>query len=122
MKKRFFGIFCLIAVLCVTVFAVSCNGGESTAELQQRFLATVDRVVKHHPNQTVCVATHATALRSAQCYWEGLPVEDLQQLPWPPNSSLTVVRYEEDGRFTLVKKNVVDHLGDSATFVPTNLV
>lgn len=101
---------------------VRCTGGESTAELQQRVLKAVRQVAARHPGQTVCVVTHATALRSMKCAWLGLPVEQMQQVPWPKNASVTVVRCEDDGRTVIEVDDSVEHLGDIVTVVPTNLV
>lgn len=38
------------------------TGGESLAEVQTRCAAALDTAVKQHPNETIAIATHGTAL------------------------------------------------------------
>ena len=100
---------------------VRCTEGESTAELQQRVKDPLESIVRRHAGQTVCVVTHATALRSIKCAWYGLPVERMNEVPWPRNASVTTVRYEDDGSVTMLLDDEVSQLGNEVTVVSKSI-
>ncbi|MBQ5841097.1 MAG: histidine phosphatase family protein [Clostridia bacterium] len=98
--------------LCTT------TGGESIAALQQRVQAAVGEIVRRHPGETICIATHATPIRVMEGIWTRTPLESLHTIPWVSNASVTIVEYDETGEGRLVKRDLHDHLGDLSTFVP----
>ena len=89
----------------------TCPDGESIAQLRQRLNRAMERIVKNHPGQTVCVFSHAAAIRTLAAYWAGFNLEEMNQHPWPSNASITHGRYQ-DGKFTLVEYSIDRHLGD----------
>ncbi len=95
-----------------------CPGGESVAQLQQRVNACVREIVRRHPDQTVCVATHATPIRVMECLWRGLPLAQMHTVPWVSNASITQVRYEPDGTGRIVQRDGHSHLGALHTVLP----
>jgi len=46
-------------------------GGESTAQLQQRVLATLDQLRERHPNDEVVVVCHGMVMMSLAAHWSG---------------------------------------------------
>ncbi len=98
----------------------ACSQGESTKELQQRVVGCLSEIAQAHPGQTVVVATHATPVRVAQCYCEGKPIEELKDIPWVSNASVTELRYE-DGSFTLQEAGHDAHLGALKSHLPKNV-
>ena len=97
-----------------------CDGGETVAQLQERFVGAVKRIAMNHPNQTVVIATHATPIRTLQCHCVGKGLGEMQNIPWVTNASITEVFYE-DGCFTLGKVAQDDHLGDLVSSLPANV-
>ena len=62
-------------------------------EVQKRGIAAVGEIAEANVGKTVLIGTHAGFLRAMQCYWQGLPLERMKDIPWVPNASVTVVRY-----------------------------
>lgn len=96
-------------------------GGESMADFQKRVDAAVRGIAAAHPEETVCVATHATVIRVLECLWRGLALEHLNTISWVGNASVTVVDYDEQGIGRLVDWNVTTQLGDISTAFPEEL-
>lgn len=89
-------------------------GGESMADFSSRLItASVDAAEKH-PSQTVCIATHGTAIRVLLCYFSGWTLEHLNNVPWCDNASITTVEYE-NGHFTVRSEGDNEHLKDINT-------
>lgn len=98
-----------------------CTGGESVAQLQQRVRSCVEDIVRRHPNETICIATHATPIRVMESVWTGIPLEMLHTIPWSCNASVTVAEYDVEGRGRLIARDLHDHLGDLYTVLAKNV-
>lgn len=97
-----------------------CTGGESVEQLQARIRSCVEEIVSRHPNETVCIATHATPIRVMECVWTDTPLDKMHTIPWVSNASVTVAEYQNDhGR--LVQRDLHDHLGDLSTVLAKNV-
>lgn len=94
-----------------------CTGGESVLEVQQRVYAHVEQLAKANAGKTILLATHAMATRSFVAKVMGLQPEEIKDLPWPTNASVTTVEYE-DGSFRLVEFSHDEHLQDLITTLP----
>ena len=79
-----------------------CDEGESVLELQQRVAAEVTRLAELHPGQTVFLFTHATPIRALAALWSGLSPEEMKNLPWASNASVTAAECE-NGVFRLLE-------------------
>ena len=97
-----------------------CTGGESVAELSERVHAAVVRIAEANPGKTVLIATHATPIRTLQCRFAGVGLEEMQQIPWVPNASLTEAVYE-DGGWTVVKIGETCYLTGITTNLPKDV-
>ncbi len=96
--------------------------GESVADLQRRMRAAVTEIVAAHPNETVCIATHATAIRVMECVWTNTPLERMHTIPWTSNASITIAEYESSVDIGhLVSRDLCDHLKDFFTKFPSNI-
>lgn len=93
------------------------EGGESVAMLQERFLNTLNRICGQEPGKTLFIATHATAIRTLQCHFQGLPLEQMKNVPWVSNASITVVRWE-DGQFIPELVSYDGHLKEFVSQLP----
>ncbi|MBO5929103.1 MAG: histidine phosphatase family protein [Clostridia bacterium] len=89
-------------------------GGESMAQLSGRITTAVDAIVAENHGKTVCIVTHGEVLRTLFAKWTG---ERINNIPYVPNSSVTVVEYDDTG-CRLVMDGYADHLGELATRLP----
>ena len=96
------------------------EGGETVRALFDRVTAEIVRLSEVHPNKTVLIATHATPIRCVMAKAKGLSYDKMSRIPWSPNSSVTVVGVE-NGAFTLISEPTAAHLGEIATFLPSNV-
>ncbi len=90
------------------------DGGESFAELRERALAAVERIVAQNEGKTVVIATHGGLIRALRTLWEDIPLEQMQRIPQVANASITVVRYE-GGRASLQVAGFCDYLTERVT-------
>lgn len=98
-----------------------CLNGETVAQLQTRIRAYVEEIVRKHPGETVCIATHATPIRVMECVWTDTPLEKMHLIPWVSNASVTVARYDENGVGELICRDLHDHLGALHTALAKNV-
>ena len=85
-------------------------GGEALEELQKRFYAAAQEVAKLYPGKTVCIGTHALALRSFVMKIIGARIEDMHTtLPFVMNAAVTRVEFYAN-KFHLVKYGECQHL------------
>ena len=86
-------------------------GGEAVAELYGRVVSTVLTIAKENEGKTEVVAVHATLIRAVQCLFEGKTLDQMNEVPWVPNASITTLGYE-NGRMYVISGGRSDHLGD----------
>lgn len=98
-----------------------CPKGESVAQLQARVSTCVNKIVRLHPNETVCIVTHATPIRVMECLWTHTPLAQMHTIPWVSNASVTIARYDDDGYGCLVERDLHTHLGDLHTVLAKNV-
>jgi len=98
-----------------------CPAGESVMQLQQRIKECVDEIVLRHPNQTICVTTHATPIRAMECLWTRTPLTQMHTIPWVGNASVTVVEYYGQEKARLLSRDITDHLGKLRTVLANNV-
>lgn len=93
-------------------------GGESLQECQARVISAVREIISKHPHGTICIATHAVAMRVLECHWRQCPISQINTIPWVGNASITIVDYDEHNNAIVVERDNVSHLGESATVLP----
>lgn len=96
------------------------EGGETVHALFERVTAEVSRLSEIYHDKTILIATHATPIRCVMTLAMGLTYDEMRRVPWSPNSSVTIVGVE-NGKFTLISEPTADHLGEIATFLPSNV-
>lgn len=96
---------------------VTCDGGESVAQLQVRFVSALKRIAEENDGKTVVIATHATPIRSLRCYCAGRSLDEMKDIKWVTNASLSVFEYE-NGKFTEIMAGYDEHLGELVTRFP----
>ena len=90
---------------------VVCPGGESIEYLQKRASEALIRIAEENEGKTVVVAVHATLIRAVQCLFEGKTLDQMNEVPWVSNASITTLNYE-DGKMTVVSAGCSAHLGE----------
>ena len=98
-----------------------CPGGESVRDLQVRVRRCVEEIVGKHPNETICIATHATPIRVMECVWTHTPLELMHTIPWVSNASVTIAQYDDALCGQLIERDLHDHLGDLHTVLAKNV-
>ncbi len=73
------------------------KGGEAIRDLFLRVDTATQEIVQNHPGETVAIVTHATPIRVLQTKWKHVPLSALSTISSPPNASVTIVCYKEDG-------------------------
>jgi len=94
-----------------------CTGGESVLEVQARVYAHVEKLAQENAGKTILLATHAMATRSFIAKVKGLKPDEIKDLSWPTNASVTTVEYE-NGAFRLTEFSHDEHLKDLITTLP----
>ena len=97
-----------------------CDGGESVQAFSERILSAVSRIARENEGRRILIATHATPIRVLCTVSSGLPISEMASVPWVANASINIFEYE-NGIFTLVRKDITDHLGDMKTALPKNV-
>lgn len=94
-----------------------CTDGESVAQLAVRIRDAIHRIAAAHDGQTVVIATHATPIRTLRWLTTGTPPENMQNIPWPANASVSEFAWD-GGTLTAVRMSMDDHLADLKTALP----
>lgn len=87
-----------------------CPGGESLIDLIERIEPAFRRIADTYNGKNVLLFTHATPIRVMTTHWKGLPWRKVNEQAWANNASVTVVRYEDDGSYTLELEAYAEHL------------
>ena len=91
------------------------EGGESTLELGARIYGEVDRLIEKHKGECFAIFTHATPIRLMRAKWEGYPPEELKNVEFCANASVSVVEYDDNGNANVLLYGYDEHQGDIAT-------
>ena len=86
------------------------EGGESTEQVQERVVDAITEIAQNHPDKTVLIAFHATALRYFCAKVAKISKDKIvEKMPLCKNAALTYVNYE-NGKFEIVKYNEHEHI------------
>ena len=91
------------------------EGGESTLELGARIYREVDRLIEAHRGKCFAIFTHATPIRLMRAKWEGYPPEELKNVEFCANASVSVAEYDDNGQVNVLLCGYDEHQGDIAT-------
>ena len=91
------------------------EGGESTLELGTRIYRDVERLMELHRGKCFAIFTHATPIRLMRAKWEGYPPEELKNVEFCANASVSVVEYDDNGNTNVLLCGYDEHQGDIAT-------
>lgn len=85
------------------------DGGESVAEVKERVLRAMDKIIAENEGKTVVIGTHGGTIRTLQTAWKDLPLERMQEIPHVSNASVTVVFYK-NGKAEFIETGYNAHL------------
>ena len=108
------------AVWRENIGASRCTDGESVYELGQRIMAALTEIAKNDDGKTVAIATHATPIRVSQCIIEHGNLDNMTDVPWVSNASLTIYRYDK-GEWNIEAVSLDAHLEGYKTLLPANV-
>lgn len=94
--------------------------GESVRQLGQRILSAVTDIAEKNDGKTLVIATHATPIRVLQCMLGGHSFDEMQNIPWVSNCSVTEICYD-GGNWKLIKIGYDEHLAGMRSSLPTNV-
>ena len=95
-----------------------CPQGESVAHLGERIMAELTRIANEIEGKTVAIATHATPIRATQSIIAHGSTDEMKNIPWVSNASVTVCEYD-GGKWRIVAASLDGHLGDTKTVLPS---
>lgn len=94
--------------------------GESVKELAVRFMNAVTKIAENHPGQNVFIFSHATPIRTFYALASGKPMEELKNIPWPTNASVTHAIFAE-GKFQVIDYSIDYFMEDLLTTLPKSI-
>lgn len=72
--------------------------GDSVKEYCEKVAETIDEIVDKYQGKTVCLSTHGFFIRAAMLHLKGLPIERLDEMKWPSNTSVSIADIETKGK------------------------
>ena len=92
-----------------------CDGGETVRELKDRIINRLYEIAEENPGKDILIGTHATPIRIVKCIFSGLPLDEMHNVEWAYNASLTHLTYE-NGKFEIKDYNIHSYLGEVVKF------
>ncbi len=122
------GLFCDLQVNFKESYSVwltnigraKCDAGESVAQLQTRIVDEITRIATENDGKTVLIFTHATPIRVFKAFCDNCSLDEIKDIPWATNASVTKARYE-DGRFEILEYGIDYFQGNDKTLLPSNV-
>lgn len=95
------------------------KNGESVAELQKRIISAVLNIAKANDGKTVAIFTHATPIRSFYCYVYGKSLDNMKDIPWVSNASVSETLFD-NGEFLPISYSIDYFMDDLKSKLPKN--
>ncbi len=106
----------LYEVFAHDIGRLKCPLGESVKDVSERVLKDIYEKFEMHKGQNVAIFSHAIPIRSVITHLSGIEVENMKDVPWVSNASVTEVLYDEStGKASLGRVSVNDYLKDTIT-------
>lgn len=84
--------------------------GESTREVYERVGNAFDEIVAENKGKTIGIFSHGCALRNLICRLKGMPIERIEEIAWPDNTSVTKIIIDEDDNIVFEYENDSEHI------------
>ena len=98
----------------------ACPDGETVKQLGERVMEALTEIAKNNDGKTVAIGTHATPIRVAQSIIQTGGLEEMKNIPWVSNASVSLVEYN-DGKWTMSVVSEDKHLADLKTELPQSV-
>lgn len=98
------------------MYKTVCPGGESTLSCYERAVKALKKTAEKYDGQDICITTHGAIIKCLTCWLRGMPIEQMQDIPWADNASVMKLEHK-DGKFTILYENQSDHMGEFVTGV-----
>lgn len=107
-------------VWCEDIGKAQCPGGEDIKAFSKRIISALSQIAEENEGKTVLVAIHATPIRVMQCICKNIAIEDMKDVHWVSNASISVIQYDE-GTWTMLLESYDEHMGRFKTSLPANV-
>lgn len=97
------------------------DGGEAVKDLYNRVVETFEKIRQENEGKTVVLATHATPIRAIGAYLSGISAENLKDMRWASNASITYAAFDDNGTLCEFEYDYYGHLGENVTGLPSNV-
>ena len=97
-----------------------CVDGESVCDLGKRVLDALTEIAEENHGKTIAIATHATPIRAMLSYIQFKNFNEMSNIPWVSNASVTVLEYENN-HWKIVSFGLDEHLAEMKTSLPENV-
>jgi len=97
-----------------------CTGGETVLELQNRIYNEILKIAKENEGKTILIGTHATPIRTLNATINNVKKDEMCNIPWATNASVTVLEYVE-GKLKMLQYGDDAFLGNDITAFGKNI-
>ncbi len=85
--------------------------GESVTEFYERLITEVKHIIRNNLGKNICIVTHGAAIRTMLCRFYGYDLENLKNIYWHDNTSVTIVDYDNNkDEFEVMMEGDIEHL------------
>jgi broad specificity phosphatase PhoE len=89
----------------------TCPGGESMEEVRLRIASFIDSLESRFPFQEVALFGHGDVFRAALAHYQGIPLDRLLSIDFPPGSAALLELTGGAGRvIKVIRQNVLDQI------------
>ena len=90
------------------------EGAETLETVCSRTVEAVRAIAEENIGKTVLIVSHICCLSTAMLTFAGLPISKLWEHP-VKNASINIIEFSDDGEFSIIEWNKVDHISDEAS-------
>lgn len=90
------------------------EGAETLDAVCSRTVEAVRAIAEENIGKTVLIVSHICCLSTAMLTFAGLPISKLWEHP-VKNASINIVEFSDDGAFSIIEWNKVDHIPDEVS-------
>ena len=91
-----------------------CPGGETVKQLTKRIMNALTKIAEDNDGKTIAVYTHATPIRVAQTVIETGTLDEMKNIDWVSNASVTILNYN-NGIWKIDAVSIDEHLKELKT-------
>ena len=71
------------------------DGGETVKKMAERSRKAIIELAKLNDNKTICLVSHATVIRSFETFAQFGDLENMPDVPWPTNASVSIYTVDD---------------------------